>query len=506
MMMHPLAKKSQDQRSSVFPSKGINGRLISIYAAAILFANKLSKSIVLLLVVIPLFAIASGQNENRTLLSISDVHFNPFCDTLIVKQLVQTSYDRWDTVFTKSKVRTVSAYGQDTNLPLFELLLQALNKQSEGASAILFTGDMLVHNFNMLFSKYTGINSKQEQSKFIYKTLGYISMRLRQTFPDLPIYFSLGNNDSYTGDYAIDDKGKFLSETADLFFNNFIKGKSNSAKIRTEKSDFYSTYPIHGYYNVNSPVLAQSRIIGLNTVFFSTNYALTGQNNPGDDELIWLKKQLAAAEKAKEKVWLLLHIPPGVNVFTTQRNSTSEKVNITMHWKNSYNEKFLELVRRYHATITVLFAGHIHMDDFRLIYSDDKNNKPLAFIHIIPSVAPCFGNNPAFQRIRFNVRSGALTESITYNANLKDTNPDFKEAYVFTSTYKSMPDLTGLQHLYPSLLNDTVRLNNYIVHYSGSSTATGIQNYWQWYWCGIGNLTPEEFTKAYLNLKQPLQK
>jgi hypothetical protein len=52
-------------------------------------------------------------------------------------------------------------------------------------------------------------------SKFIDKTITFLTQRIREQFPRIPIYPALGNADSYCGDYQLQPKGEFLRRTAD---------------------------------------------------------------------------------------------------------------------------------------------------------------------------------------------------------------------------------------------------------------------------------------------------
>ncbi|MCG8698528.1 MAG: hypothetical protein MI922_10780, partial [Bacteroidales bacterium] len=53
---------------------------------------------------------------------------------------------------------------------------------------------------------------------------------------------------------------------------------------------------------------------------------------------------------------------------------------------------------------------------------------------------------------------------------------------------------------HPDLLHD------YITYYSSSSTTMDISESWQWYWCGIGNLTEVDYKNAYADLEKKLEK
>jgi hypothetical protein len=52
-----------------------------------------------------------------------------------------------------------------------------------------------------------------------------------------------------------------------------------------------------------------------------------------------------------------------------------------------------EVAEGYSNTIVASFAGHTHMDDFRLIGGREGR---YAFALITPAVSPIFGQNPGF--------------------------------------------------------------------------------------------------------------
>lgn len=467
--------------------KILSGVNVKIYLFAGLFGMSLS--------------MVSCGDSNRVLLSVSDIHFNPFCSKQAVAQLIQTPYQQWDSVFKRQGGQEISPYGQETNPKLLNVLLEAMKEHSGRVSVVVFTGDVLAHDFNDLFYSYTGSSDEKERNEFIYKTMGYVSMKFRQTFPRVPIYFSLGNNDSYEGDYALADSSLFLKETAGLFYENFVQSTNDSLIRKKDESDFLSTYPYHGYYSVRAPfAMGRCRVIGLNSVFFSVNAPSRGSKNPAGDELKWLEAQLASAEKMREKVWLLMHIPAGVNVYSTQHKSFPPYLNVVLQWRDVYNKQFVALLDRYASTVSASFAGHTHMDDYRLIYSPKDSTKALMSIHITPSVTPGFNNNPAFQRMVYNTRTASFKEITTYFINLSDSTPVFKQEYVYTNTYHFPPDVQGQDSLYRAMLRDTALLNNYCRNYVVRSPACSIRNNWQWYWCGIGNLSSQDYTKAFNSL------
>ena len=78
------------------------------------------------------------------------------------------------------------------------------------------------------------------------------------------------------------------------------------------------------------------------------------------------RNKLAAAKQARERVWLVYHIPPGVDGYATLQHGSCPGEIIPM-WKPGYAAPFNAVLRRYADTVAASFAGHTHMDDFRLL-------------------------------------------------------------------------------------------------------------------------------------------
>ena len=88
-------------------------------------------------------------------------------------------------------------------------------------------------------------------------------------------------------------------------------------------------------------------------------------------------------------------------------------------WRPDYEARFEQLLTRYHDTIMASFAGHTHMDEFRLTKSGSQT---VGLILQTPAISPIFGQNPAFKIIRAG-RDGALLDTkIEYLANLAGAN------------------------------------------------------------------------------------
>jgi len=160
-----------------------------------------------------------------------------------------------------------------------ELQLVRFRSKACGASRaqgrVHFAGrDWLAHGFSDTYYQYAGNRDPRGLHEFIDKTITFLTQRIREQFPDIPIYPVLGNEDSYCGDYQLEPQGEFLRRTADTWKVLFHNGNNERA--------FMQTFPTGGYYAVAAPGTPKHRVVVLNTVFFAADY----QNkcgNPKDD-------------------------------------------------------------------------------------------------------------------------------------------------------------------------------------------------------------------------------
>ncbi len=78
-----------------------------------------------------------------------------------------------------------------------------------------------------------------------------------------------------------------------------------------------------GYYSVSLPAPVETtRLLVLDDLFMSDRYQTCGGKAdaaPAAAQIAWLKQQLNEARDKKEKVWVMAHIPPGVDSYSTAR-------------------------------------------------------------------------------------------------------------------------------------------------------------------------------------------
>lgn len=424
---------------------------------------------------------------------VSDIHFNPFYDTSLVSQLIAADYTQWESIFEKSTVTSYGDYRIDTYYPLFKSSLEQMQKIEEKPDFIVITGDFISHNFEEVYYSITNTNNTDSFKKFIVKTESFIAAQLEAKFPNTPILPVLGNNDGFCGDYQIEANGPFLSFFAKLW--------SPRLQNAYNKNDFETTFAKGGYYAIGMPWDSTQVFIGLNSVFFSpshfsskhTNYCGTKPTmNSGKEELQWLAGVLADCQAQNKKVWLSYHIPPGMDIYNSRHCNK-----LTPMWEATFNDSFLQLVKQYKNTIVANFAGHTHMDDFRVI---EDNGTPVSFIHITPSISPVNGNNPAIQHIEWNPADMTLTNNITHYFKGIETkgNNVWAPEYNFNTTYNEQGiNPNTLSNVTQNIFSDKDSAREkYLQFYEVDKTNT-VPSDWMAYWCGLNKLTEKEYKKCY---------
>jgi hypothetical protein len=318
---------------------------------------------------------------------------------------------------------------------------------------------------------------------FADKTVAFFMDQVRSTVGDIPVMFAVGNADSYLG--ALPEPS-YLSNTAALYYTQFL----NST---VDHQTFINTFTSGGYYSAK-PAGTNLMVIGLNTVMFNYDFSDTLKTDV-DAELTWFDSQLAQAKAAGKKVWLLMHIPPGADKYSTAQNNVDANGHLTtatMMWNQDYQARFLRILSKYPDTIALTLAAHTHMDEYRIM--SPTNN----VLDITPSITPYFGNNPAFKIFTFSHDTLKATDYRILNYDLA-TNPEqFNSYYTFSTAYLLHGFLNdSLWQLYPELAAENANQQLYREHYfSGHNYTIPVTNTfnpitnktWPVYWCGIGHM------------------
>lgn len=173
------------------------------------------------------------------------------------------------------------------------------------------------------------------------------------------------------------------------------------------------------------------RIISLNTNFwYKSNYWLYESTMESDPSsmLSWLVSELQTAETAGERVWILGHMPLGSGD--------------AFHDQSYY---FDTIVQRFSGTISAVFYGHTHKDEWELAYSN--YSAPTAagatmMSYIAPALTPTSGN-PTFRVYSVDPVTFGVLDLTVYYANISSptyqtAGPSWEKLYSVKETYGAL--------------------------------------------------------------------
>jgi hypothetical protein len=426
------------------------------------------------------FTPGAGQG---VFLHVSDLHFDPFADHTIVRQLIAAPVEQWAAIFRTSKGTAFWTPGRDTSFPLLISMLAAA--QGPAYDYVLNTGDALAHNFKKEFVKAGGAES--EYAGFVIKTMRFVERMLQQSFRGVPVISALGNNDSTCGDYKLAPSDPMLAAVG--------RGLPVVARHPQALRD----YAMGGSYAVPHPKVPKHDFVVLSDVFWSKNYSDACEQNggdPGSAALAFLEWTLYQAKRTGKTVSLVMHIPPGIDSYKSRNNVCP--VDVTSFWNDALARRFLALVALYKDQLRLAFAGHTHMDDFRII--TDASGAPLLATRVTPAVSPLFGNNPAFTVMLYSRTDASVADYATfYLANLAKAGPgiapDWRLEYSFKAIYQASGyDAASLAAMAKRIRTDDTVRASFMRYYAVESTQSAMtSSNWNVFACAQTAMTPDAY-------------
>lgn len=245
-----------------------------------------------------------------------------------------------------------------------------------------------------------------------------------------PIFYLPGNNDAISGNYYsfADERGQTpisLAQATPFFFPAEVPSDATTPPCLVSNphpsAGYYAAWPVRGI-----------RLIALNTVIYSPKFeAVEGSTQAalGNEQMTWLASQLKEAKAKKEKVYIAMHIPPGLDY---KKNAM---------WTNAqpWERQLLSLCTKYQSTIAGVLFSHTHMDELRRLY--DTTGKYVTEVAIAaPGVSPNHKTNPAIKTVSYDPKTRELLDFTTYYT--KDYSTWGNDSYTFSQTYKSKPRQT----------------------------------------------------------------
>lgn len=299
-------------------------------------------------------------------------------------------------------------------MSLEESLYAAIEHHEPDAAFTLFTGDIvegvqwlttakeIVTDIDSCYSHMRGLN-------LVYGAVGNHEANPVNSFPPQGVHTLANQSNQYMYNTLAGNWLEWIGAEA-----------STTAALRA------------GAYSVIHPG-SNLRIISFNTQFYmKENFWLFTPTMPWDPngQLSWLISELQQAEDARERVYLIGHMPMGA----------SDSL-------YNYSAYFDQIVQRYDATIAALFFGHTHRDQWQIAYSDFTNQNfhtATEVSYIAPALTPTSGN-PTFRVYSIDPVTFGVLDYTVYYANMSLPNyqtdgPTWKKYYSVKETYGPLLD------------------------------------------------------------------
>lgn len=438
-------------------------------------------------------------------LMLSDIHFDPFHDPAKTRRLASAPVEEWNRIleeppsadqaaaFTALQERC-AARGVDTPFALLQSSLEAEHKAAPLAKFITVSGDLVAHNFTCRYVAVFSRNTPSDYAAFVEKTIDYVIGELRRTFPGVPVYVALGNNDSGCGDNRLDGGSGFLTAVG----RSVVAALPESA----DREKVLATFTASGSYSVEMAApMRNTRLIVLDDLFMQTQYTTCGgkqDRSVAEEQIGWLRQQLAEARLHKQRVWVMGHIPPGVDVYSTfakMRNVCGGDAPAMF----LASDALTDVLREYADVVRLGIFAHTHMDELRLLEPEEGAKGPAVAIKMVSSISPVNGNEPSFTVVRVDAASATLKDYTVFVAsNQTGIEATWSKEYDYSQAYHraafSAPELEKLMTEFkadPDAKKEESR--EFIRYFVPGDTSSLIKPLWPQYVCALGHATAKGF-------------
>ncbi len=430
---------------------------------------------------------------------LSDLHFDPFYDPAKIAELRRAPISEWPSILSKpDSANRANSFaelqsecgvrGADSPWPLIVASLREAKQHEPAPVFVTLSGDLLAHGFVCKYHKLAPSATPAEASAFAARTVSFLAQQMHNAFPSRPIYFALGNNDSGCGDYLETPGSAFLKEA----------GISLAAAIpdSASRDAVASSFSRLGDYNVALPApMHNARLIVLQNIFESAHYRSCSNlpdASPAAEQIEWLRKQLTGARAAGEQVWVMAHIPPGVDIYTTYHRylfAPGEACNVKQPQMYLSGGALGDTIAEFGDVVRLAVFAHSHMDEIKILNGPNGLAVPAK---LVPSISPINGNDPSFVIAQASPQTATVKDYEVYAAsNAQGTGWGLE--YRFSDIY-DLPDFSAksVAQLTSHLIGDkngedeiSRAYERYFLAGGGAFAELGLQRLWPEYSCSL---------------------
>lgn len=445
-----------------------------------------------------------GQEEGSAgvpALFLSDVHFEPFFDPGKAVKLAAAPVSEWNGILASppsgdreqrfaALEQTCHTRGEDTSFALWDSSLRAIHRDAAGAKFVTISGDLISHAFECKFGAVFPHAAAGDYRAFVEKTVDFVIDEVREALPGVPVYAALGNNDSDCGDYKLDAHSDFLAATGEEVAKGFPAAERKNAE---------QTFAAGGYYSVRLPApIENARLLVLNDQFMGAKFTTCGGKtdwSEAEEQTAWLRQQLNEARTRKEKIWVMAHIPPGVDVHAsaTHMGEVCGEKGPRMFLAS---EKMADVLTEFSDVVELAIFAHTHMDELRILKASGgaAPGKGVA-VKMVSSISPINGNAPSFTMARVNAATAGLKDFAVFRAsNQTGVDAEWHEAYDWDKTYRE-PDFSAasVSKVVAGFAADSSGTTEASRDYIGNFGSPLLSLVWPEYVCGLQNYSAQGF-------------
>jgi hypothetical protein len=381
---------------------------------------------------------ARAQAANPWLV-VSDVHYDP-----------------------TGSAQEPSRYGTDTNPALLNEAIAAMRREDPNPPVVILSGDLLAHAF---------------KRNTAGPTMAELARRFGRAFPHAQFVLALGNNDSDCGDYRLRPGDSFMRDVAAAWAP--LVDRNGAAP------SFRGDFARRGSYVARLPVTGL-RVVVVDDVVWSWRYRECGNSatSPSADQLRWLDRTLRDTPHGLHN-WLVLHIPPGVDVQSTR---LVHGVTIVPFLTPGANDRLTRAIDDPSNRVAFVIAGHSHKFAFR--FSDATVPARNVLILLVPSISPIFRNNPSF--LTMQVDASGSVRDVKETSFVRDTPVttfDSRTDYGVRSF-----DARSMLEVQKKMAGDPALQARFERAYDGAARKPEVHPAdFRAYWCAATQLEPEAY-------------
>lgn len=344
---------------------------------------------------------------------LSDIHLDPYAESAQLEWLRQACPDD----------------GLSTNAALLRSTMAAARQTAPDVRFVIVAGDYLAHGFQCRYQAMHPQATPDQYSDFVVETIQGIARQIKAAYPRVPVLMALGNHDSGCGNYRQEAGDRFTRKVAAIMAEIAARSADEARALKAQ-------YAKGGYMAFE--VTDRFRLLLINDTPMSRNFRTCkgAPNWPLENaQFQWLSGQLRQAQQKHHKVWVLGHIPPGIEPWGSLRHRDACQKNQPIKFMRT--ERLATTMASYADTVTLGIFGHTHMDELRWL-------APGVPIKVLPAITPSGGNMPAFTIGNYVANTGELSDYTVFSSSSKTGSDDarWERLYNYRETYH-LPSFSG---------------------------------------------------------------